>query len=151
MTTGGNAGLPDADVAKVAQKAQKEDRIPENDFSRDIIGAAVEVQRVLGVGLLESAYAAALQIELTERRLVFAREVSVAARYKGQELGQAYRADFIVAQSVILELKAVDVINDLHRAQLLSYLRLSGLKLGLLINFNVFPVVKGVHRVLNRL
>ena len=72
MTTGGNAGLPDAEVAKVAQKAQKEDRIPENDFSRDIIGAAVEVQRVLGVGLLESAYAAALQIELKERGLVFA-------------------------------------------------------------------------------
>ena len=151
MNTANGFGLPDAEAAKVPQKSQKENQISENDFSREIIGAAVEVQRVLGVGLLESAYASAMQIELAERHLTFAREVPIAASYKGQLLGQAYRADFIVEQSVILELKAVEGINDLHRAQLLSYLRLSGLKLGLLINFHVFPVVKGVHRIVNKL
>jgi len=144
-------GFPDAEDAKVAQKSPKEVQIPENDFSREIIGAAVEVQRVMGVGLLESAYAAAMQIELSERELAFAREVPIAATYKGHLLGQAYRADFIVERSVILELKAVEGVNDLHRAQLLSYLRLSGLKLGLLINFHIFPVVKGVHRLVNKL
>jgi GxxExxY protein len=149
--TGTGIGLPDAEDAKVSQRTQKESQIIENDFSHEIIGAAVEVQRVLGVGLLESAYAAAMQIELAERELAFVREVPVVARYKGHALGEAYRADFIVEQSVILELKAVEGINDLHRAQLLSYLRLSGLKLGLLINFHAFPVVKGVHRIVNKL
>jgi len=151
VNTANRSGLQDAEVAQVAQKSPKEDQVSENDFSREIIGAAVEVQRVLGVGLLESAYAAAMQIELAERELAFAREVPVAATYKGQLLGQAYRADFIVEKAVILELKAVEAISELHRAQLLSYVRLSGLKLGLLINFHVFPVVKGVHRMVNKL
>ena len=76
----------------------------------------------------------------------------LTATYKGRDLGVVYRADFVVEGSVIVELKAVDDIADVHRAQLLSYLRLSGLKLGLLINFNTFPVVKrGIHRVVNRL
>ena len=145
------SGLPDAEGAKVSQRSQKENQNIENDFSHEIIGAAVEVQRVLGVGLLESAYAAAMQIELAERGLQFVREVPIAATYKGHALGEAYRADFIVERSVILELKAVEAMNDLHRAQLLSYLRLSKLKLGLLINFHAFPVVKGVHRVVNKL
>ena len=144
-------GLPDAEDGKVPQRSQKENQMIENDFSHEIIGAAVEVQRVLGVGLLESAYAAAMQVELAERELAFAREVPVSAVYKGRPLGEAYRADFIVEDAVILELKAVEATNDLHRAQLLSYLRLSGLKLGLLINFHSFPVVKGVHRIVNKL
>jgi len=144
-------GLPDAEGAKVAQRSLKEDSIIENDFSHQIIGAAVEVQRVLGVGLLESAYAAAMQIEFAERGLAFMREVPISATYKGRALGEAYRADFIVERSVIVELKAVECVHDLHRAQLLSYLRLSGLRLGLLINFHAFPVVKGVHRMVNKL
>jgi GxxExxY protein len=146
-----NTEHPDAEGAKVTQKAQKEYQNVENDFSHEVIGAAVEVQRVLGVGLLESAYAAALAIELKERELFFEREVSIEATYKGYSLGTAYRADFIVEKSVIVELKAVDVLTDQHRAQLLSYLRLSGLKLGLLINFNSFPVAKSVQRLVNKL
>ncbi len=142
---------PDAEDAKDTQRTQKEQPNKEDDFSHEIIGAAVEVQRVLGVGLLESAYAGALAVELTERELGFQREVPVSARYKAHDLGVVYRADFIVEGSVIVELKAVDAVSDMHRAQLLSYLRLSGLKLGLLINFHAFPVVKGIHRVVNRL
>jgi GxxExxY protein len=142
---------PDAEDAKNTQKTQKEHPEQEGDFSHAIIGAAVEVQRVLGVGLLESAYCSALAIEFNERGLGFKREVPVQATYKGRSLGVVYRADFVVEGSVILELKAVDAIADLHRAQLLSYLRLSGLKLGLLIHFNAYPVVKAIHRVVNKL
>ncbi len=144
-------GLPDAEDAKVSRRTQKEDKNFGDDFSHDIIGAAVEVQRVLGVGLLESAYAAALAIELNERELRFEREVPVSAHYKGRSVGVAYRADFVVEDAVILEIKAVDAVAELHRAQLLSYLRLSGLKLGLLINFHAFPVVKGIQRMVNKL
>jgi len=124
----------------------------EQDFSREIIGAAVEVQRVLGSGLLESAYCAALAIEFSDRGLHFEQEVPVAGQYKGRTVGVAYRADFVVQNSVILEVKALSVVTEIHRAQLLSYLRLAKLPLGLLINFHAFPVAsKGVHRVVNRL
>jgi GxxExxY protein len=146
-----NTEQPDAEDAKLTQMTQKEYQKVENDFSHDIIGAAVEVQRVLGVGLLESAYVAAFAIELKERELFFEREVSIAASYKGYSLGQVYRADFIVEGSVIVELKATDALTELHRAQLLSYLRLSDLKLGLLIDFNAFPVAKNIHRLVNKL
>ena len=122
----------------------------ENDCSHAIIGAAVEVQRVLGAGLLESAYSAALAIELKERGLRYEREVPVTGTYKGREIGLAYRADFIVDRSVIIEVKAVEALVEIHRAQVLSYLRIAGLKLGLLINFHAFPVVKGVQRVVNK-
>jgi len=150
MNTNTGSGLPYAEDAKVSQKTQKEQPI-ENDWSHEIIGAAVEVQRVLGTGLLESAYAGAFALELTALQLRFDREVPVAAIYKGQNLGLGYRADFIVENSVIVELKAIDAVTEMHRAQLLSYLRLADLKLGLLINFNVFPVVKAIHRVVNKL
>jgi GxxExxY protein len=117
------------------------------DFSHDIIGAAVEVQRVLGTGLAEEVYAAALEIELAEREIGFARKVPVSASYKGRALGEVCRAGFVVEQAVVVEVKAVDALTDLHRAQVQAAVRLSGLRLGLLINFNVFPVVKGVHRI----
>ena len=122
----------------------------ENELSKEIIGAAVEVQRALGSGLLESAYCAALAIELGDRAIPFAQEVPVSGQYRGRTLGVAYRADFIVKDSVIVEVKALDAVTEIHRAQLLSYLRLSGLQLGLLINFHAFPVAtRGVHRLLN--
>ena len=146
-----DAQHPDAEDARVTQRTQKEQPNLEDDFSHVIIGAAVEVQRVLGVGLLESAYANALAIELGERELGFQREVPIAGRYKGHDLGILYRADFIVEGAVIVEIKAMDSVSDSHRAQLLTYLRLSKLKLGLLVNFHAFPVVKGIHRVVNKL
>ncbi len=149
--TNTNTEHPDAKDAKDSRRAQKNSQNFDDDFSHEIIGALVEVQRVLGVGLLESAYAAALAIEFKERELFFEREVAIAASYKGYNLGTVYKADFIVEESVIVELKAIDVVADVHRAQLLSYLRLSGLKLGLLVNFHAFPVVKGIHRMVNKL
>jgi GxxExxY protein len=149
MNTG--SGQPNAKDAKVAQRAQKEQPSVEGDCSHAIIGAAVEVQRLLGVGLLESAYTGALAVELAERGLRFEREVPISGKYKGVDIGVLYRADFIVERSVILEVKAMVDIADPHRAQLLSYLRVSGHKLGLLINFHTFPLVKGIHRVVNKL
>jgi GxxExxY protein len=144
-------GQPAAKDAKDAQRAQKDSPDFGEDFSHEIIGAAVEVQRILGVGLLESAYAGAFALELEQRNLRFEREVSISAVYKGVEVGTAFRADFIVEGAVIVELKAAEGLADVHRAQLLSYLRLSGLRLGLLINFHAFPVVKGIHRLVNKL
>ena len=144
-------GLPDAEAAEVSQRAQKDSHKLENELSHAVIGAAVEVQRVLGTGLLESAYCAALAIELSEREIGFARELAVPALYRGRPLGVAYRADFVVEGALIVEVKAIDTVMEAHRAQLLTYLRLAGLRLGLLINFHVFPVVKGIHRMANKL
>ncbi|MCD6079029.1 MAG: hypothetical protein K0R89_2973 [Ramlibacter sp.] len=144
-------GQPDAKDAKVSQRTRKEPPEIEGDCSHAVIGAAVEVQRVLGVGLLESAYAGALAIELQQRGLQFEREVAISGKYKGFDVGVLYRADFIVERAVVVELKAVEAVADAHRAQLLSYLKLSGHKIGLLINFHAFPVVKGVHRLVNKL
>jgi GxxExxY protein len=123
------------------------DEFQNTDFSHEIIGAAIEVQRVLGVGLPAEVYAAALEIELAEREIGFVRNVPVSASYKGRSLGEVCRAGFVVEQSVVVEVKAVDALTDLHRAQAQAAVRLSGLPLGLLVNFNVFPVVKGVHRI----
>ncbi len=143
-------GTMNAEFAKETQRAQSQST--EEDCSHDIIGAAIEVQRELGVGLLESAYCAALEIELTDRGLAFEREVPIEAWYKNQPLGLAYRADFVVDGKVIVEIKAIEAITDVHRAQLLSYLRVADLKLGLLINFHAAPLgTKGIARLVNRL
>ena len=123
---------------------------PADDFSHAIIGAAVEVQRVLGTGLPASAYAAALAVELGEREIGFAQDVSLSVEYKGKPLGAVRSADFIVEHSVLVQVNAVDSTSEQQRAEALAALRLSGLNLGLLINFNVFPVVKGVHRLVNK-
>ncbi|MDN4591428.1 GxxExxY protein [Xenophilus aerolatus] len=144
------SGQPYAKDAKVSRRTLKEDQNFDGDFSHDVIGAAVEVQRVLGTGLLESAYAAALAIELGERGLRFEREVPISAFYKGRNVGVAYRADFVVEESLIVELKVAEALSDVHRAQLLSYLRLANMRVGLLINFHAFPVVKGIHRMVNK-
>src|SRR6478752_3886357 len=108
---------------------------PADDFSHDIIGAAVEVQRVLGTGLPASAYAAALAIELGEREIGFTQDVSLSAEYKGKPLGVVQRADFVVEHAVLVHVKAVDSTSEQDRSETLAALRLSGLNLALLINF----------------
>ena len=122
----------------------------DNDFSHDIIGAAVEVQRVLGTGLPESAYVAALAMELAEREIGFIQDVPISAHYKGKSLGVVQRAHFVVEQAVLVQVKADVATSEQDRAALLAGLKLSGLKLGLLVNFQAFPVVKGVHRLVNK-
>ena len=123
---------------------------PVDDFSHQVIGAAVEVQRLLGTGLPEAAYRAALAVELGEREIGFAQDVPLSAEYKGKPLGVVQSADFVVEHSMLVQVKAVDATSEQQRTEALAALRLSGLNLGILINFNVFPVVKGVHRLVNK-
>jgi GxxExxY protein len=111
-----------------------------------IIGAAIEVHRALGPGLLESAYEECLCHELHLRGLTFERQVDLPVSYKGLVLGCGYKIDLIVGHEVILELKAVEAILPVREAQLLTYLKLSGKHVGLLINFNVPVLIRGVRR-----
>ena len=124
---------------------------PEDSLSNEIIGAAIEVHRHLGPGLLESAYEQCLCKELGERGIPFQRQQALPVTYKGDVLECGYRLDIVVDQKVILELKTVSVLEPIHEAQLLTYLRLSDCKLGLLMNFNV-PVLKsGIKRIVYNL
>jgi len=123
----------------------------ENEEERDprtsaIIAAAIEVRRFLGPGLLESAYEECLCHELRLRGLSFQRQVNLPVSFKGLNLGCGYKIDLIVDDAVILELKCVENIHPVHEAQLLTYLRLSGKHVGLLINFNVPLLTRGIIR-----
>ena len=118
-----------------------------NRVSGAIIGAAIEVHRQLGPGLLESAYEACLERELTIRGLGVERQRMIPVRYRGLRIPRAYRMDFVVNRLVAVEIKAVDRVLQIHEAQLLTHLRLSNLKLGLLINFRVGLLKHGIKRL----
>ena len=122
-----------------------------NTLSGEVIGAAIEVHRVLGPGLLESAYELALERELVLRGLSVERQKAVPLDYKGTALGDGFRIDLLVQDQLIVEVKAVECIQAIHEAQLLTYLRLTDKRLGLLINFNEKTIKEGVKRVVNRL
>lgn len=126
-----------------------EDQI--NELSGEIIGAAIEVHKHLGPGLLEHTYQAAMMHELRLRRIMSVCEVDIPFIYKGVKLEVAYRADIIVQNEIILELKATEQDNPLFAKQLYTYLRLSDKRLGLLINFNRTRLIDGVKRVVNHL
>ena len=125
--------------------------VDEQAVSAHVVDAAIAVHRVFGPGLLESACAAALAIEFAERGLFFVCDAPINARYRGRPLGVVYRADSIVENKVLIETKAVRTIEDIHIAQVLSYLRLGGFKLGLLLNFNVPVMKQGIKRIVNDL
>ena len=114
-----------------------------------IIGAAIEVHRALGPGLLESAYEACLAFELAQRGLKVEQQKPLPVVYKDVKLDCGYRLDLLVEEAVIVEVKAMDQLAPIHEAQLLSYLRLSGRKVGLLINFNVQLLKNGIRRIVN--
>jgi GxxExxY protein len=122
------------------QERQKDSR------TGPIVGAAIEVHRALGPGLLESAYEECLCHELHLRRLAFERQVDLPVSYKGLSLDCGYKMDVVVNETVILELKSVEKILPIHEAQLLTYLKLSGKHVGLLINFNVPLLTQGIVR-----
>lgn len=123
----------------------------ENDISYLVRGAAFRVYNNLGPGLLENIYLKALMYELSNLGLETRKEVSIPVLYNGIELGNSFRADIIINNKVILEIKSVDALNKLHHKQLSSYLRLTGFKLGLLINFNSVDMKNGIKRIVNRL
>ena len=132
-----------AETAEVTEK-DRLDRI-----TKTIIGAAIEVHRALGPGLLESAYEACLAFELVERGLMVEQQKPLPVIYRGIKLDCAYRLNLLVEGEVIVEVKAVDRLAPIHQAQMLSYLKLSGCKVGLLINFNVKVLKDGIIRVVN--
>jgi GxxExxY protein len=122
-----------------------------NKLSSKIIGAAIEVHKALGPGLLESAYEECLCHEFGLRGLSNERQKPLPVTYKGKKLDCGYRLDIVVENTIILELKSCEKIEPIHKAQILTYLKLSGLSLGLLLNFNV-PVMRGgIVRIVNEL
>jgi GxxExxY protein len=122
-----------------------------NEISRKVIGAAIDVHRALGPGLLESSYQACLAYEMAQRGLRFRQQVELPLIYKEVHLDCGYRLDFVVEDSVVVELKAIDDLLPVHEAQLISYLKLGHYHLGLLLNFNVKVLKNGIRRFVNEL
>lgn len=122
-----------------------------NEITEAVIGAAIEVHRVLGPGLLESAYEECLCHELALRRLSFRRQLSVPVIYKEVRLDCAYVLDLLVEDQVAIELKSVETLLPVHASQLLTYLRLLDMRIGLLVNFRAARLVEGIKRVVNGL
>jgi len=118
-------------------------------ISNEVIGAAIEVHRVLGPGLLESAYEQSMAWELGLRKFQLRRQVPIPVLYKDLRIEEGYRVDMIVNDGVILELKCVDDLEPIHTAQVLTYLKMTGLKLGMLLNFKVDVMRHGIRRVVN--
>lgn len=118
-----------------------------NELTSKVIGGAIEVHRELGPGLLEKAYLQAMEHELRLREMQVEKEYLVHATYKGQELGVTYRVDLLVERRLVVELKAIERVMPVHRAQVRSYLHWTGNSLGLILNFNVALTKEGVFRV----
>ena len=119
-----------------------------DNLTGQIIGAAIEVQKALGPGLLESTYEECLCHEFHLRQVHYQRQQALPVEYKGVKLDCGYRVDLLVEDLVILELKSIDSLQPIHEAQLLTYLKLTGLRVGLLINFNVPILKKGIKRLI---
>lgn len=122
-----------------------------NRLTEQVIGAAIFVHRELGPGLLESAYEKCMAVEMSERGLPFERQFPLKILFKEVRIDCGYRVDFLVDRKVVVELKAVSHLEPIHSAQILTYLKLSGCHVGLLINFNVHVLTNGVHRLVWRL
>jgi GxxExxY protein len=120
-----------------------------DDLTRRVIGAAIAVHRALGPGLLESAYEFCLAAKFGHEGLRFQRQRPLPLVYRGETVDCGYRLDFAVEEQVIVEVKAVESLNRVHEAQVLSYLKLSGLRVGLLINFHEYSLKKGLRRFVN--
>ncbi len=136
-------------TAENAESAEMTERENLDQITENIIGAAIEVHRALGPGLLESAYEACLTFKLAQRGLKVEQQKPLPVVYRDVKLDCGYRLDLLVEEAVIVEGKAIDRLIPIHQAQLLSYLKLSGCKVGLLINFNVRVLKDGIRRVVN--
>ena len=123
----------------------------ENEIGKSIVDIAVQIHRELGPGLLESVYEITMAHQLQQRGLVVERQAPVAIEYHGHRFDEGFRADLIVENKVIIELKCVEKLNNAHRKQLLTYLRLTGIRLGFLLNFSEELMKHGITRAVNRL
>ena len=121
----------------------------ENEISKTIIGCAINVHKQLGPGLLESAYQECLFYELQQKGLKVRKEVPMPIVYKEVKLNHGYRIDLLVENKVVIELKTVKELNEVHTAQVLTYLKLGSYRLGLLLNFNVTMLKSGIKRIIN--
>ena len=121
-----------------------------NQFTAQIIGCAMEVHKQLGPGLLESAYMKCLRYELESKNISFTTEQILPLKYKGSEKIGVYYMDFLIEDHIVLEIKSVEAIHEIHRAQLLTYMKIGNYKLGLILNFNVKIMKDGIHRYVNR-
>jgi GxxExxY protein len=131
------------------RRGAEDAEFPQSGLTDQIIAAAIEVHREFGPGLLESIYQQALAKELRDAGLNVCTEVDVPVSYKGELMEASLRLDLLVERSVVVEVKAIAELGDIHRAQLLSYLRLTGHEVGLLINFNVAALRQGIKRIVN--
>ena len=122
----------------------------ENEITEIIIGCAIKVHKVLGPGLLESAYEECLYYELCKTKLEIERQKPIPLIYEEVKLECGYRADIVANKKVIIEIKSVEALNDIHLAQILTYLKLAHCKVGLLVNFNVLKLTSGIRRVVNQ-
>lgn len=122
-----------------------------NDLSYRVIGCALEVFKTLGPGLLESAYEQALMYEFELKGIKAQNQVPIDINYKGKSIGNGLRLDIIVEERIIIELKSVENLQPIHFKQLQTYLKLTGLELGILINFNEMDLMSGLHRIANKL
>ncbi|MFM8250636.1 MAG: GxxExxY protein [Planctomycetota bacterium] len=121
----------------------------ENDIGTIIVDCAVKIHRVLGPGLMESVYEAVMEKELERQGLAVQRQVPITIRYENQIFEEGFRADLMVNQLVLIELKSLEAVHPVHKKQLLTYLRLSGLKLGYLLNFGAYLMKDGITRLIN--
>lgn len=126
-----------------------ENRVITNNLSREVVDIVFQVHNTLGPGLLESIYEEVLCYELQNRDLQFTRQQAIPDVYKDKKLDLGFRADIIVENKIIIEIKSIESIAPVHHKQILSYLKLSNVKLGLLVNFNVSLIKDGIHRIVN--
>jgi len=138
-------------VEGIHRRGAESAEAPQREVTEKIIGAAIEVHRLLGPGLLESVYQQSLQIELTLRGIRFEAQAPVALVYKGDVVAAPLKLDLLVEDVVIVEIKALQTLEPVHTAQLLTYLRLTGLTSGLLLNFHEVTLKQGIQRVSNSL
>jgi len=143
--------------AKILRKERKDNQrlifsnMNENDLSKSIIGMAIEIHQSLGPGLLESAYKECLFYRLIKEGFIVEKEKPMPLIYKEVKLDCGYRIDILVENKVVIEVKSVDAINEVHFAQTLTYMKLGNYKLGLLINFNVALLKEGIKRIVNKI
>ena len=123
----------------------------ENEIATQILDSSLKIHRALGPGLLESVYEEALVYELSKKKIQYKRQFEIPVFYDNHELGIGFRADLIVQDKVIVELKSVETIQPVHKKQLLTYLKITGIKLGLLLNFNESLLRDGITRIVNGL
>jgi GxxExxY protein len=138
-------------TAEYAKGRAEDARVTENEIGSAIIASAMKVHSVVGPGLLESAHESCLLYELERQGLSVGRQVLIPLRYEGLLIDKGYRVDLLVADRVVVELKAIEGVLPVHRGQLLSYLRLGGFKLGYLLNFHVADMRDGIIRMVNGL